>query len=121
MAIAALILGIASLVFAFIPGINIVGVIIGVVGIILGAIAMKKLKEAKQPNGMAKAGLIMSIAGVALGLILWISCMVCASAYSKAIQSELSKNPKLQDDLKGELEKATKELEKAAKEAEKAK
>ena len=115
MAIAALILGIASLVLAFIPGINIVGVIIGVVGIILGAIAIKKLKGAKQPNGMAKAGLIMSIAGVALGLILWISCMICAGAYSKAIQSEL-KDPKLQESLK-DLEKATKELEKASEKA----
>jgi predicted PurR-regulated permease PerM len=112
MAVAALILGIASLAFCWS---GFIGSIIGVVGIILGAIAIKKLNETKKPNGMAKAGLVMSIIGVVLGLIIWISCMFCYKA-AGTLTNELSKDPKLQESLK----KATKELEKAAKEAEKA-
>ncbi len=74
MAIAALVLGIVSLVFSFVPGFWWLSMVIGIVGIILGALA-KKNPSANQ--GMATAGLVMSIIGVALGLIFWIACYAC--------------------------------------------
>lgn len=42
MAVAALVLGIVSVVFAFIPGFYWIGLITGVIGIILGALAKKQ-------------------------------------------------------------------------------
>ena len=48
MAIAALVLGIVGAVFAFIPGVNLIGIIIAIVGLILGIIA---LVQSKKNNG----------------------------------------------------------------------
>ncbi len=71
MAVTSLVLGICALVFPFI-GLGWLSVLVGIVGIILGAIAKKK-----EPNGMATAGIVMSIIAVALGLIMWLACAAC--------------------------------------------
>lgn len=72
MAVASLVLGIISLVFAFI-GLGWLGGIIGIVGIILGALGRKDPAK----KGMATAGLVCSIIGTILGLALWIACALC--------------------------------------------
>lgn len=72
MAVASLVLGICALVFPFI-GLGWLSVIIGVVGIVLGALAKKNPEK----QGMATAGIVMSIIAVALGLIMWIACAAC--------------------------------------------
>lgn len=83
MAIASLVLGIVSLVFAvLIPGFQILASPVGIVGIILGAIARKNLAEQNQPTGTATAGLVMSIIGTILGLLLWLACVACVGALS---------------------------------------
>lgn len=82
MAIASLVLGIISLVFALIPGVQFVGAIVGIVGIVLGAIARKNLSAANQPTGTATAGMVMSIIGTILGVLLWIACVACVGALS---------------------------------------
>ena len=79
MAIAALVLGIVSLVFAVIPGFQIFAPIVGVVGIILGVISRKNLKAANQPTGMATAGMVMSIIGTVLGVLMYILCVACVT------------------------------------------
>lgn len=56
LAVASLVLGIVSIVFSFIPGLIIVGLITGIIGVVLGVLAKKK-----NPTGMATAGLVCSI------------------------------------------------------------
>ncbi len=75
MAVASLVLGIISVVFPFI-GLGLIGLIVGIVGLILGIIAKKKA-----PSGMATAGLVLSIVGVSLTLLVLIACAAC---YGKA-------------------------------------
>ena len=72
MAIAALVLGIASLVVCWIPGL---GLVLGVVGIILAVMARKENDENK---GMVTAGLVCAIIGAVLGLIIT-SCTACTA------------------------------------------
>lgn len=79
MAIASLVLGIASLFFGTVmqlTGIGWIGIICGIVGIVLGVIAKKHLMAAGQPAGMAKAGFILSIIGLVLSCILFILVIV---------------------------------------------
>ena len=79
LAIASLVLGIVAIVFSFI-GLSIpFGLIIGIVGIILGVMAKKK-----NPNGMATAGLVLSIIGTVLCAIVFIACMACVGAIGSA-------------------------------------
>ena len=65
MGVASLVLGIASIVIGMFIN-TWVGVIAGVVGIILAAVAKKKGQ-----GGVATAGLVLSIIGVAI--VLWIA------------------------------------------------
>ena len=79
MAVAALVLGICALVLPY------AGFAAGIVGLILGIMARKRLVEAGRPTGMATAGLIMSIVGLALWLIviIWV-CVACTAAVNYA-------------------------------------
>ncbi len=72
MAVASLILGIVSIVFSFIPAFNVIGLILGIVGLVLAIVAKNKA-----PSGMATAGLICSIVGIALTLIMLVACAAC--------------------------------------------
>lgn len=75
MAVAALVLGILSIVCGVVSGsgLGLVGVIMAIVGIILGAQARKD----PQKNGMATAGLVCSIIGLLLNIVVFIACMAC--------------------------------------------
>lgn len=112
MGIASLVLGIVSLVFVFTGPISFIAVIVGIVGIVLGALARKKLVAEKQPTGAATAGLVMSIIGVVIGAIVWISCVACVSAGTKAFEEGIKADPKLQQ----QLQDVSKDLEKTLKE-----
>lgn len=70
--IASMVLGIVSLVFSLSGG-SWISAIIGIVGIVLGGVGMKK----KAPCSVA--GLVLSIIGTALSLLLFIACMACMS------------------------------------------
>lgn len=72
MAIAALILGICSLVFSWVP---FLGIGCGIAATILGAIGKGKNPDKR---GMAIAGLVMGIIGIVLGVI-FTSCTMCAA------------------------------------------
>ena len=76
-AIAALVLGIVSIVFSFF--LQWLGLILGIVGIILAVIAKKK-----NPTGMAKAGLVLSIIGTVFCALLFIACVACIGAVGTA-------------------------------------
>lgn len=61
-AVAALVLGIISIIGSIIP---ILGIVCGIIGIVLGA-------RTKATDGMGKGGFICSIIGVVLSVALWI-------------------------------------------------
>lgn len=86
MAIASLVLGIAAVVFAvIIPAYGWLGIILGIIGIVLAVMAKKQA-----PNGMATAGLVLSIIGTALAAIFWIACIACYAAANNATNGLLS-------------------------------
>lgn len=74
MEVAALVLGIIALVLSFTGSFGWVGSICGIIAIILGAVGMKK----NSPNkGKAKAGLILGILSLTLGIIITVACVLC--------------------------------------------
>ncbi|MBQ6240659.1 MAG: hypothetical protein IJK56_09955 [Firmicutes bacterium] len=76
MGVASLVLGIISLVCAlFLAGFQWVGAIAGLIGIILGALGRKKLEK----KGLATAGLVCSIIGFILSIILYVACAACVA------------------------------------------
>lgn len=78
MAVAALVLGIASLVIPY------GGPVLGVLAIIFGVMGKKKQPEKK---GMATAGLIMGIIGVAWGVILIVIIVTCCGAATMGLKA----------------------------------
>ncbi len=87
--IAGLVLGIVAIIFAFIPGIGWLGWICGIVGIVLSAISISASKKAGEKNGMAVAGLVLSILSIAIGIILvMVACAAgCAIAGTAGLLS----------------------------------
>lgn len=77
MAIAGLIMGIASIVCPWlpVPFLSILALILGIVGIVL---SVKVRKQNDENRGMATAGLVLSIIGVVLSGILFV-CAICAA------------------------------------------
>ncbi len=81
MAVASLVLGIISVVIAVIfPVVGWIGIIVGIIGIILGVLGRKDPEK----KGMATAGMVLSIIGVALSLLLFLACAACVSAVGTA-------------------------------------
>ena len=71
MGVASLVLGIISLVCAiFFAGFQWVGAIVGIIGIVLGALGRKDPEK----KGMATAGMVCSIIGFVLSIILYLAC-----------------------------------------------
>lgn len=84
MGIASLVLGIISIICGlFLTGFQWIGAIVGIVGIILGA-AGKKNPEKK---GIATAGLVCSIIGFILCIILYLACVACVGGLAAAASS----------------------------------
>ena len=73
LATVSLVLGIVSVIFAL--PIFYIGLICGVVGLVLAVVSKKR-----QPSGMATAGMVLSIIGLALSLVLLLSVLACAGA-----------------------------------------
>lgn len=73
-AIAALILGIASVALPWFGFTSILAIVAGIVGLILSIQARKPMDENK---GMATAGLVLSIIGIVLSGIMLV-CTICA-------------------------------------------
>lgn len=88
-AIAGMVLGIVSVVTGYEAWY--IGVAAGVVGLILSIKAKKSYEEIGQKNGMATAGFILSIVGLAVsafGLIMWITCLGCVSVATTTAVAE---------------------------------
>lgn len=74
LSVASMVLGILALVFLFTGWFSIIAVIMGIVGLALGISGKKKT-----PNGMATAGIVLSIIALALGALIFVSCVVCTA------------------------------------------
>ncbi len=84
MGVASLVLGIIALVLdVFTAGAaGWLGMVFGIIGTILGAIARNKALPEKK--GIATAGLVCSIIGIILGLLLYIACVGCIGCMGAA-------------------------------------
>jgi len=71
--IASMVLGIVSLVIPF------AGLATAIVGLILGVLAKKKSAEVGMQSGMATAGIVCSIIGLAGAAIILITCLSCGA------------------------------------------
>jgi hypothetical protein len=84
-ATASLVLGIISLISIFTGYFVLVGIACSVVGLIFG-IQIRKAGQIEgfTPSGIATAGFILSIIGVALCTLVFISCVACVGLLSSA-------------------------------------
>lgn len=81
MGIAALIMGIVSCCFFWIPYFNIICLMMSIAGMILSIIGLKKSKSAGASAGVSVAGLVLSIIGLVLSSI---SCLVVLGILAEA-------------------------------------
>lgn len=77
MAVASLVLGIISIIIGAVSGglVGWLGAILAIIGIVLGALGRKNPEH----KGIATGGLVCSIIGLVLSLILYIACVGCAA------------------------------------------
>ncbi len=118
MAVASLILGIIAIIFVFTGPFSIIGMVFGIIGIILGAIEVRKSSD-----GVALGGLITSIIGTVIILLINLACIACWTAGTRVMR-EASQDPAFQKSFKEMIQEAAKdpqlmELQKALKEMEK--
>lgn len=83
MGVASLVLGIISLIIGIFSSgmLGWLGAILAIVGIILGAVGRKNVES----KGIATAGLVCSIIGLILCLILYIACAACVGGLAAAM------------------------------------
>ena len=89
LAIASMILGIVACVIAWWGLVcGIIAIVCAIVGLVLAIKAQKSYKALGQKNGMATAGLILSIVGLVLSIIGTIVCGICVIAAANASPSD---------------------------------
>jgi hypothetical protein len=81
MGMAALILGIASILLSWIPGL---GILLGLIAIPLGFIGRRRLLEEGRSSGVAIGGAVMGIIGVLASTSLTVACVACYGLFSRA-------------------------------------
>ena len=113
MAVAALVLGIFGTILCWFPA-ALLGVPLALVGLILGVLARKNAQETQQPTGMATAGLVVSIIGVTLGVLLSAMCFACVNKARHDID-KMANDPQFQQQNKEFNEAFKKALEESQK------
>jgi hypothetical protein len=75
MGVASLVLGILAILITVFTGGSFgwIGAILAILGTILGAVGRKNPEK----KGLATAGLVVSIIGLILGLVLYVACVAC--------------------------------------------
>lgn len=85
MSIAALILGIAACVLAWVYMWNIAAIVCGIVGLVLAVLDRKNAAAANASKGLGTAGLVLSIIGLVLAVIGFFTCTLCIACASSAV------------------------------------
>lgn len=116
MGVAALVLGIITILFAFIPGLNFISPFIGVLGITLGVLARNRLKKEGKPADIATGGMVTSIVGTIFGFITYMACAALFGGGGYMFNNmfrEMEKQgisvQKVQDEMRKKMEKAMQE------------
>ena len=80
-AVASLVLGIISVVFAWFGYFAIISIILSIIGIALGVSAKKDMEAAGvyTARGMATAGFVLSLIALVLSAVVFVSCTLCIS------------------------------------------
>lgn len=102
MGIAALILGIVSIIIAFVPFCGIIAFLPAIVGLILGIIDLVLKSKQKQSKGVSIAGVILSALSIVI-MVFWFFVFGMALS-SNEVQKEFEK---LGDDIQKEIEMET--------------
>lgn len=79
--IAALILGICSVLFCWFYLISVISAACGIVGIVCATNGQKFCAEAGQPAGLATAGLVLSIIGLVFSSLSFLTCTLCITCF----------------------------------------
>ena len=58
-----------------------VGVVTAIIGLILGIMGKKKALDAGAPSGIATAGIVMSIIGLAIAVMTVVLCIACIATF----------------------------------------
>ena len=104
LAIASLVLGIVACVISWWGLVlGIIGIVCAVVGLILAINAQKSYKALGQKNGIATAGLVLSIIGLVLSIIGTIVCGIVLAA-GNAVANELANDPNALNELSSALD-----------------
>ncbi|AGK99502.1 DUF4190 domain-containing protein [Clostridium pasteurianum] len=84
-AVTSMILGIISVIFDLIPGINFLGIILAILAIVFAVIGKNKIKNSNgelNGNGMATTGLVLGIIAVVLFILFLVACGALIGATS---------------------------------------
>lgn len=83
MSVASLVLGIIAIVIGLFTAGSLgwLGAIIAIIGIVLGALGKKNPEK----SGLATAGLVLSIIGLILCLLLYIACAACIGGLASSL------------------------------------
>ena len=85
MAIASLILGILGVLSSFFT-VGFGGMGLGLLALVFGILGRKGAMERGQPTGMATAGLVLGIVGLAMGVIFFVTCSLCVAAVKQNVE-----------------------------------
>jgi hypothetical protein len=118
LAVAALVLGIIGMIASLIPFGALLGVPLAIVGLILGILARKNAVETQQPTGMATAGLVVSIIGVALGILLFALCAACVGNAKRNFE-RMANDPEYQKQHNKDVQEFNEAFKKALEETQK--
>ncbi len=102
MSVAGMILGLVALVFSLVPCFWLphlvwIPLLLGIVGLVLSAISRSKAKKASAKTGMSTAGLVMSILGIVIVPIIYITVIAAAASIVDELGDQMENNQELQD------------------------
>lgn len=107
MGVAALVLGILTVLVSFVPCVGVAAIFLGVIAIVLGIISYTTAKKGNAPTGMPIAGLILGVVGTIFASMWILFFVVAANANPLPDENEIGatldsinkESMKLQDSL----------------------
>lgn len=97
-AVASLVLGIVAVVVSFIPFSMSVSLVLGIVGLVLAIVGMMNIRKGKNSgNGMAIAGLVLSIIAIAIYVLAYFTFVNAMNQSATAINNAAKQYSKIFD------------------------